>query len=169
MVVSNEQTSSEPLALEGPRPSSSFLVGEPDSSGTTVTISEAARRLGVSVSTVRRRLKAGEIAGVYKTAGPDGEEYRIPVASLPEPSTTAPVTNLEDDLRRQLEDERRARELAEALLDSERRARDELSRTVEVLRESIEALNRALPPAPVIEQKSARWWQRSKKEGSTTP
>jgi excisionase family DNA binding protein len=166
VVVNNEQT---PELGPGERPST-FLVGEPDSSGSTVSISEAARRLGVSVSTVRRRLKAGEIPGAHKAPGPDGEEYRIPVASLPEPSTGRPVTSLEDDLRRQLDEERRARELAEALLESERRGRDELARTVEVLRESIEALNRALPPAPVvIEQKSGRWWKRSKKQGPTTP
>lgn len=143
--MSDEQGT--PLELGTGEKSSSYKVGEPDTSGTTVTISEAARRLGVSVSTVRRRLKAGAIPGAYLAPGPDGEEYRIPVAALPDPSTARPVDDLEE-LRRELEDERRARELAEALLESERRGRDELARTVEVLRESIEALNRALPPAP---------------------
>lgn len=147
MAMTDDQA---PLELgPGERPSG-YKVGQPDSSGTTVSISEAARRLGVSVSTVRRRLKAGEIDGAYKAPGPDGEEYRIPVSSLPDPSTAPPVTSLEDDLRRQLDEERRARELAEALLESERRGRDELARTVEVLRESIAALNRALPAAPSI-------------------
>ena len=144
--MSDEQET--PLELgTGEVKSTSYQVGEPDTSGTTVTISEAARRLGVSVSTVRRRLKAGEVPGAHKVPGPDGMEYRIPVAALPDPSTAPPEDDLEE-LRRELEDERRARELAEALLESERRGRDELARTVEVLRESIEALNRALPPAP---------------------
>lgn len=165
--MSTEET---PLELgAGERPST-YLVGEPDTSGTTVTIAEAARRLGVSVSTVRRRLKAGEIPGAHKAPGPDGEEYRIPVASLPDPSTVPPVDNVED-LRRELEDERRARELAEALLESERRGRDELARTVEVLRESIETLNRALPaapPTPIVSPVPApprrRWFRKSTAE-----
>lgn len=158
--MSTEQT---PELGPGERPST-FLVGEPDSSGSTVSISEAARRAGVSVTTLRRRLAKGSIPGAHKAPGPDGEEWRIPVASIPEPSTVPPVDNAEDDLRRQLDEERRARELAEALLDSERRAREELSKTVEVLRESIEALNRALPPAPtpVVESASSsrRGWFR---------
>lgn len=130
----------------GERPST-FLVGEPDSSGTTVTISEASKRSGVSISTLRRRLAKGQIPGAHKAPGPDGEEWRIPVASIPEPSDNQPDSST-DDLRRELDDALRRAELAEALLDSERRAREDLSKTVDVLRESIEALNRALPPAP---------------------
>jgi hypothetical protein len=49
---------------------------------TTVTISEAAARTGVSVQTWRRRLKAGQVAGAYKTAGAQGETWQIPVAAL---------------------------------------------------------------------------------------
>lgn len=151
-------------------PPATFLVGEPDSSGTTLTITEAAQRLGVSVTTLRRRLKEGKVSGAHKAPGPDGEEWRIPVASIPEPSDNRTTTNVEDDLRRQLDNEKRARELAEALLDSERRGREELSRTVDVLREAIETLHRALPPvSATTDVKSARWWKRSKKQGSTTP
>ena len=140
----------------GERPST-YVVGEPDSSGTTVTISEAARRTGTSISTLRRRLAKGQVPGAHKAPGPDGEEWRIPVAALDsiEPTPKEKRARPEDDLVDELttlratlaETERRA-VVAEALLDSERRAREDLSKTVEVLRESIEALNRALPPAP---------------------
>jgi len=144
----------EPLAIEAPKPPSGFRVGEPDSSGTTLTISEASRRSGVSVSTIRRRLKAGAIPGAYKTDGPDGEEWRIPVASLDGLASESSKRTTSDDpeeveeLRRQVSDLRTRAEVAEALLDSERRGRDELAKTVDVLRESIEALNKALPPGP---------------------
>jgi excisionase family DNA binding protein len=130
----------EPLAIEAPKPPSGFRVGEPDSSGTTLTISEASRRTGVSVSTIRRRLKAGAIPGAYKTDGPDGEEWRIPVASLDGLASESSKRTTSDDpeeveeLRRQVSDLRTRAEVAEALLDSERRGRDELAKTVEVLR-----------------------------------
>ena len=65
----------------GERPST-YVVGEADSSGTTVTISEAARRTGTSISTLRRRLAKGQVPGAHKAPGPDGEEWRIPVAAL---------------------------------------------------------------------------------------
>jgi len=149
---------------------STYVVGEPDSSGTTLTISEAARRSGLSVSTLRRRLAKGSVPGAHKAPGPDGEEWRIPVATLDGLSVELPKRTTRDDLatelgelRRQLDEERRTRELAEALLDSERRGREELARTVEVLREAIETLNRALPPARATsDTKSRRRWTRSK-------
>ena len=173
MAMSNEQ----PLELGAGERTSTYVVGEPDSSGTTLTISEAARRSGVSISTLRRRLAKGSIPGAHKAPGPDGEEWRIPVAALEGLSGESSKRTTSDDreneleeLRRQLENERRTRELAEALLDSERRGREDLARTVDVLRETIETLNRALPPAPSpTSTKSGRWWKRSNKQGSTTP
>lgn len=59
-----------------------FVVGEPDASGTTLTLREAANRAGVSVSTYRRHLLEGKVTGAHKVAGPDGIEWRIPVASI---------------------------------------------------------------------------------------
>ena len=152
--MTDENSIEEPLAIEAPKPSSAYVVGEPDSSGTTCSISEASRRSGISVSTIRRRLKDGAIPGAHKAPGPDGEEWRIPVASLPglsgessKRTTSDEQTHEVEDLRRQLDDERAKREQAEALLDEVRRGRDDLSKTVDVLRESIEAMSRALPPA----------------------
>ena len=80
----NDETT--PLALPETT-SSGFVVGTPDSSGTTVSISEASKRLRVSVSTLRRRLQRGEVPGAYKSGGPGGLERRIPVAYLPDSTT----------------------------------------------------------------------------------
>lgn len=149
----------------GERPST-FLVGEPDSSGTTVTISEASKRSGISISTLRRRLAKGQIPGAHKAPGPDGEEWRIPVASIPEPSDNQPDSST-DDLRRELDDALRRAEKAEKDAEDARNARDQLARSNEGLLLAIEALNRALPPAPSptpqpIEQEPRRAWFRKK-------
>jgi len=54
----------------------------PDASGTTLTIAEAAERFDVSAVTLRRRIRAGEIAGATKRPGPKGDEWLLPVAAL---------------------------------------------------------------------------------------
>jgi hypothetical protein len=64
----------------------------------TLSISEASSRMGVSVSTLRRRLSKGQIEGAHKTLGPDGLEWRIPVSSLPEDQPVRPIVQLTDEL-----------------------------------------------------------------------
>ena len=78
-----------------PGASQKYVVGEPDQSGTTVTKAEASIRLGISLSTLGRRLGKGQIPGAYKAPGPDGIEWRIPVASLPTPGTVTPSVGVE--------------------------------------------------------------------------
>ena len=69
-----------------------------------VTISEAARRTGTSISTLRRRLAKGQVPGAHKAPGPDGEEWRIPVAALdsiestPKEKRARPEDDLVDEL-----------------------------------------------------------------------
>jgi len=167
----------------GERPST-FLVGEPDSSGTTLSISEAARRTGISISTLRRRLSKGQVVGAHKAPGPDGEEWRIPVASLDsiEPSAKDKRPKPDEDelheLRKKLAETELRAAIAEGLLDSERRGREELaaanaqlSADAATFRLTIEGLTRALPPAPSspIEQTSTdrRWFR--KKAPKPTP
>ena len=154
---------------------SRFVIGEPDSSGSTVTISEAARRTGLSISTLRRRLTKGQVPGAHKADGPDGEEWRIPVVALdsieptPKEKRARPEDDLVDELttlRKTLAATELRAALAEGLLDSERRAREDLSKTVEVLRESLENLARALPPAP--EPKPSRTWYGRRKAPKPT-
>lgn len=159
--MSNELTPGEP--------SSRFLVGEPDSSGSTVSISEAARRSGVSVSTLRRRLTKGQVPGAYKAPGPDGEEWRIPVAALDETPVVRPV-DLVDDLRKELDETRSRLAVAEALAAERERTVDTLAHTVEALRESLDALRLALPKAESVApvEKPRRWRGRRKAERTTS-
>jgi hypothetical protein len=55
---------------------------DPKSSGATLSVLEAARQYGVSIATLRRKLKEGEILGAFKAPGPKGDEWRLPVTGL---------------------------------------------------------------------------------------
>lgn len=127
-----------------------------------LSLAEAARTTGVSVSTIRRRLNASEIEGAHRTE--DGS-WRIPIAGLiaaglapritPADTPPASVVYLEsktptasdtaevDRLRADLEAAHR-RELTNALAEVDRLRADNGR-----LLETIERLSRALPPAPV--------------------
>lgn len=144
-----------PKALPVSTPSK-YVVGEPDSSGTSVTISEASKRLGVSVSTLRRRLQKGEVAGAYKTGGPDGLEWRIPVTYLPEPSSTPEVRSDSVEvveLRSRLEVSEALRLRAESEVDNLRRA----------LSDALTKIPPAIAPPPPTPTPKKRWWSRSEK------
>lgn len=121
-----------------------------DNSGTNLTVSEAVERYEVSESTLKRRLRAGELDGADKQASPYGEEWVIPSATLGQlwrPRSATPVEAGEsvhqdqvqtqgrevdvlvaviDQLRSDLESERgRYRQALEASA-SERQRREEL-------------------------------------------
>jgi colicin import membrane protein len=58
-----------------------------------VSVEEAARRLGISVSTVRRRIEAGELVGEREVIGGSKERYRVRMphdASQPESPDESP-------------------------------------------------------------------------------
>lgn len=75
-----------------------------------------------------RRLSKGQIPGAYKAPGPDGIEWRIPVASLPTPGTVAPPVGVEvealrievESLRRQIEHVNEIRALQTSEIESYR-------------------------------------------------
>jgi excisionase family DNA binding protein len=48
-----------------------------------VSVEEAARRLGISVSTVRRRIEAGELVGEREVIGGSKERYRVRMNTNP--------------------------------------------------------------------------------------
>lgn len=48
----------------------------------SLSLDDAVRIYGVSMSTLRRRLRRGELPGAYKVAGPKGDEWRIPAGAL---------------------------------------------------------------------------------------
>lgn len=50
--------------------------------GSSLTLAQAAARSGLSVSTWRRRIKAGKAEGAYLAPSPMGDEWRIPVATV---------------------------------------------------------------------------------------
>jgi len=132
-----------------------FVVGTPDSSGTTVTITEASKRLGVSLSNLRRRLKEGKVPGAYKAGGPNGIEWRIPVAYLPELPTTPEVRSDSVEvveLRSRLELSEALRLRAEAEVENLRRA----------LSDALTKIPPAIAPPPPPAPKR-HWWSRTAK------
>lgn len=161
-------------------------VHTPDASGTTLTIEEAAERFGVSTTTLRRRLKRGEIPGAHKRPGPKGDEWRIPVAAMTaagyEGSAPVPATpslelgellttinrlaNLIETGQRGLmaAAEDRARLEVEAArltgqLEAERRRREDAEAALAEARERL-AERRPEEAPPPAETSRRRWWHR---------
>jgi hypothetical protein len=54
----------------------------PDPTGENLTIDQIEERFDVSASTLRRKLRAGEVPGAHKVKTPAGEQWRLPVASV---------------------------------------------------------------------------------------
>jgi len=177
-------TNEAPLELGRPSENSQpFTVGIPDLSGETLTLREAEERGFGSASTLKKLALKGKLPGATKLPGPNGVEWRVPLASLEVAKVTVETTSGRpkpteeiESLRKQIEAEREARVRAEEDLARERQTREELSRTVQVLTGAIENLSRAIGPGttekvekPEEKESSSRWWQRSKKQGSTTP
>ena len=106
---------SPPLEL----PASTTPPARVPASGETIeglTIAEAATAYGLSVSSIRRLLKAGKIPGAAKIPGPKGIEYRIPPASLESLGYSPKATQSGAILtaaRASLESEELARQVAE--------------------------------------------------------
>jgi excisionase family DNA binding protein len=61
-----------------------------------VSVEEAARRLGVSDATVRRRVRAGTLEG-ERLARPQGEVYRVRESALPPDSQVAAADTLAEE------------------------------------------------------------------------
>ena len=140
-----------------PGASQKYVVGEPDQSGTTVTKTEASIRLGISLSTLGRRLSKGQIPGAYKAPGPDGIEWRIPVASLPTPGTVTPPVGVEVEALR-VEVARLTTELAHT-----KEIRDLQTSEIESYRALLVSTMALLPKAIGTGEEPRRSWFRRKK------
>ena len=140
-----------------PGSSQKYVVGEPDQSGTTVTKTEASIRLGISLSTLGRRLGKGQIPGAYKAPGPDGIEWRIPVASLPTPGTVTPPVGVEVEALR-VEVARLTTELAHT-----KEIRDLQTSEIESYRALLVSTMALLPKAIGTGEEPRRSWFRRKK------
>jgi hypothetical protein len=144
--------------------------------GTTLSVSDAATRLGKAEKTVRRMLAKGDLEGAAKVPGPTGDTWQIPLAAVESylareragekqpgqvertAQTVSRVAELEAALaaaqkeaaaeRAALVEERHRRELVEVQLAE----RERYLQTLEAV------AARMLPAAPV----KRRWWQRSK-------
>lgn len=122
---------------------------------TVVTIAEAAARTGVSSQTWRRRLKAGQVAGAYKTAGAQGEQWQIPVAALDTLAVVkaVPVVSASSET---ISDLQTKLATAETQLAVQRALADERLQMLDQLHATVRALG-----SGISEPKAKRWWRRS--------
>lgn len=146
----------------------------------SLSLDDAVRIYGVSMSTLRRRLRTDAIPGAYKVPGPKGDEWRIPKGALeqvgfqpiPEPvdnraprPVDAPARSAAgDELARTLDAlqgvlqrfDTTQRQLTAAEEDRGRAEREREEARVEAaeLRGRLEAAEAEL------ERRRRRWWQR---------
>jgi len=123
---------------------------------TVVTIAEAASRTGVSVQTWRWRLKAGQVAGAYKTAGAQGETWQIPVTALDTIAVgkAVPVVSAASETISDLETKLAT---LESQLAVQRALADERLMMLNQLRATVRALNGGITKA----KSKLRWWRKS--------
>jgi DNA invertase Pin-like site-specific DNA recombinase len=135
----------------------------------TLSISEASTRMGVSVSTLRRRLAKGQIEGAHKTVGPDGLEWRVPVSSLPVNIPVQPIVQLTDELvalRQEVNELKieNAQLKERALKDQEiKEMKDNEIRTLSTLMAmTLDKVPRAIETSEQ-QEKRRKWFKREKK------
>lgn len=125
----------------------------------SITISEAARRLGVSTKTIRRRIADGSLAA-HKAAGPGGFQYRVtdPVVMVVDAGSAPSLpTRARSDAGLDKQVSHVVLELSNRAASAEvRAARAEWER--DALRAELESLRRAVPA--LVEQAPARSWRR---------
>ena len=122
---------------------------------TVVTIAQAAARTGISITTWRRRLQAGQVAGAYKTVGAQGEQWQIPITALDSVAVikAAPVISAETETISELV----ARlATAESQLAVQRALADERLMMLDQLHATVRALGSGLNSEPVVK----RWWRK---------
>lgn len=123
---------------------------------TVVTIAEAASRTGVSVQTWRRRLKAGQVSGAYKTAGAQGETWQIPVTALDSIAVVkaTPVVSAETEA---ISDLQTRLATVETQLAVQRALADERLQMLDQLHATVRALGSGITEPKV----KPRWWRKS--------
>ena len=161
-----------PLALPSPGDTSQAARVQTDI-GTAVSLIEAAARLGVSVKTAYRKVRAGDYPGAYKVPGPSGDMWVVPVATIEQllnkahPKGQPPVqaevlqarvAELEMQLMQARTEATERAMTIEQLQGSMRAltaATDTLTQAAEQQRETIAMTQAALQVAL-----SRKWWQR---------
>lgn len=170
-----------PLALPEAGHSTPGQRGQADI-GTALPLIEAAARLGVSVKTAYRKVRAGDYPGAYKVPGPSGDMWVVPVATIEQLLNKANPKRQDNvqaealqarikDLELQLTQART--EASERALTIEQlqqgmraltAATDTLTQAAEQQRETI-ALTQAALQAAI----ARRWWQRKTAAEVPTP
>lgn len=137
-------------------------IGGDQHHGTTLSLKEAAQRLGVHEQTVRRAVKAGKVPGAHTVPHGKGEQWRVPVAALEALSRQNPAQVAEaseaDQLRRRVTELEQQLELQRALADERRHQLDQLNQTMRALAAGVRPPDSPPAQAPADERK--RWWRR---------
>jgi excisionase family DNA binding protein len=138
-------------------------VGSDHGHGTTLSLKEAAQRLGVHEQTVRRAVKAGKVPGAHTVPHGKGEQWRVPVAALEALSKQTPVQVAEasetEQLRQRVAVLEQQLELQRALADERRHQLDQLHQTMRALSAGVQPPDQAVPVVAQPERK--RWWRRA--------
>ena len=118
--------------------------------GTTLSLREAAQRLGVHEQTVRRAVKAGSVPGAHLVTSGKGQQWRVPVAALEAMSKQTPVQVAEasetEQLRQRVAVLEQQLELQRALADERRHQLDQLHQTMRALSAGVQ------PPDQVAQE-----------------
>jgi len=120
-----------------------------------VTIAEAAKRLGISTDTIRRRISKGDLQA-RKVPSPHGDQYMV---EIPEDTNTASQDKIENNT--EIDILRKTISILETELEARRREVQELH----VLLQQAQA---ALPSSKERSPKLLSWWRRllpGKKQG----
>jgi len=158
---------SPPLELEAAT-STPARPSEPSSEVAGLTLTEATATYAVSMSTLRRAIREGRVAGAVLVPGPKGQEYRIPGEALEAAGYRArPGVSTERVRAGRAEAESetltsRVTEL-EAALEVERTLRESAESRAELLAANLDDLRTALaklPSALPAGEKPRRWWKR---------
>lgn len=112
-------------------------VGGDHGHGTTLSLKEAAERLGIHEQTVRRAVKAGRVPGAYLAQSAQGDTWRVPVASLDaiRPQAAPQVQQVSElgELRKRVNELEAQLAVQRALADERDRALTQLHATVRAL------------------------------------
>jgi hypothetical protein len=143
--------------------------------GTVLPLTEVATRLGISVKTAYRKVRAGTYAGAYKVPGPSGEQWVVPVATVEQLLNKA--TPKSQDIVQAQALLAKVQELEVQLVQARTEA-NERAATIEQLQQSMRALSTAtdtlkqaadqqrdtivMTQAALQVALSRKWWQRAK-------
>ena len=148
--------------------------------GTVLTLPEAAQRLGWSLKTAYRRVRAGDLDGAHKLPAANGEQWVVPVATVERLASVqaAQRASANPDAVRVAELLQQVAAL-EAQLATERAVGQERVRTIEQLTSTVRALTAASESlaASAEQQRQVlaavqalaarpRWWQRRPDSGA---